>query len=223
MTYFTPDFLQFFKELAANNHKEWFDKNRTRYENVVKIPMQNFVQDLINETAKKDKSIKIGPKDAIFRINKDVRFSKDKSPYKLHTSALISPAGKGEKDFPGLYIELGPEHFQIYQGAYFIESPKLAQLRKYMVKNISKFNGLVNDKEFKKRYTKVEGEDQLRLPAEFKAASEKQPLIAKKQFYWGISLDPETILKKDLIKIVMKHFETGNELVNFLAKGLGYK
>lgn len=223
MPYFTSDFLQFFKELAANNHKDWFDKNRSRYENEVKVPMQKFVQDLINEIAKKDKSVKIGPKDAIFRINKDVRFAKDKSPYKLHTSALISPAGKSEKDYPGLYIELGPEHFQIYQGAYFIETPKLLQLRKYMVKNLTKFNSLTTDKNFKKMYKEIEGEDQVRIPAEFKAAVEKQPLIAKKQFYWGVSLDPETVLKKELIKIIMKHYETGNELVNFLAKGLGYR
>ena len=72
MIYFSPDFLQFFKELAPNNHKDWFDLNRSRYEKEVKLPMQIFIQDLINELAKKDKKIKIGPKDAIFRINKDV-------------------------------------------------------------------------------------------------------------------------------------------------------
>jgi len=223
MTYFTPDFLQFFKELAANNHKDWFDKNRGRYEEEVKNPMQKMVQDLIAAIAKKDKAVKIAPKDAIFRINKDVRFAKDKTPYKINTSAIISPEGRKNKDYPGLYIELGPEHLQIYQGAYFIETPKLVELRKYMVKNLTRFNTLAADKKFKKTYGKIEGEDQIRLPKELKDKAEKQPLLAKKQLYWGVTLKPETILKKDLVNTIMKHYEVGQPLVDFLAKGLGYK
>lgn len=223
MTYFNPDFLSFFKELASNNHKDWFDKNRDRYEKEVKSPMQKFVQDLITEMAKKDKSIKVGPKDCIFRINKDIRFSKDKTPNKINTSAIISPEGRKNKDYPGLYIELGPEHLQIYQGAYNIETPQLEILRKYLLKNLAKFNSLVSDKNFKKIYKNVEGEDQIRLPKEIKDKIDKQPLLSKKQFYWGVTLKPEEILKKDLIKTVIKHHEVGKPLVDFLVKGLGYK
>lgn len=223
MQYFSPDFLQFFKELAPNNHKDWFDLNRSRYEKEVKLPMQIFIQDLIDELAKKDKKIKIGAKDAIFRINKDVRFSKDKSPYKLNTSAIISPEGRADKDHPGLYIELGPEHIRVYQGAYQIETPKLEQLRKYIAKNMTTFNKLVSDKNFKKNFGTIRGEKQVRLPKDLKEKAEIQPLLLNKQFYWFAQLKPEECLKKDFMKTVMKNQEVGKPLLDFITKGLGYK
>lgn len=223
MQYFTPDFLQFFKELASNNRKDWFDLNRSRYEKEIKLPMQIFIQDLINEMAKKDKKIKIGAKDAIFRINKDVRFSKDKSPYKLNTSAIISPEGRANKDYPGLYIELGPEHVRVYQGAYMIDTAKLEQLRKYIAKNLTAFNKLVMDKKFIKHFGVVLGEQQVRLPKELKEKAEKQPLILNKQFYWFAEFEPEVCLKKDFMKKVITYHETGKPLMEFITKGLGYK
>ena len=94
MAYFTQDFLDFFKELAANNHKDWFHANKKRYEASVKDPFKLFVQDMIDKAAKVDGRFAGEAKNAIFRINRDIRFSKDKSPYKLQMGAVISPGGK---------------------------------------------------------------------------------------------------------------------------------
>ena len=92
MAFFTPDFLQFFIELAPNNNKDWFDINRKRYENSVKEPFKKFVQQLIGELAKSNPAFEsLEAKDCIFRINRDVRFSKDKIPYKMMVSAVIAP------------------------------------------------------------------------------------------------------------------------------------
>ena len=74
MPYFTQDFLDFFKELAANNHKDWFDENRKRYHKSVKDPFYKFLEDAIAEIQKVDPTIQIEPKDAAFRINRDIRF-----------------------------------------------------------------------------------------------------------------------------------------------------
>ena len=82
MAWFTSDFNTFFKDLARNNNKEWFDANRKRYEASMKQPFESFTTEVIKRVAKHDKSVKIGPKEAIFRINRDIRFSKDKTPYK---------------------------------------------------------------------------------------------------------------------------------------------
>ena len=114
MTYFSIDFLDFFKELAGNNHKDWFDLNRKRYEANIKKTFEVFITDLITQINKHDEKIEITYKEAIFRINRDVRFSKNKEPYKLNRSAIISPKGKKDKAFPGLYLEMGPEHYRIY-------------------------------------------------------------------------------------------------------------
>ena len=78
MRYFSDDFVKFFNELEQNNHKDWFDENRKRYEKEVKAPFKSFVTDFIVEIQKYDPEIMIKPKDAVFRINRDIRFSNNK-------------------------------------------------------------------------------------------------------------------------------------------------
>ena len=90
MKYFTKDFAAFFKDLEKNNNREWFHENKKRYEDSVKNPFHNFVEELIGGLSDIFPTLTIQPKDAIFRIHRDVRFSKDKTPYKIHASALIS-------------------------------------------------------------------------------------------------------------------------------------
>lgn len=98
MAHFTQDYLDFFKELAANNNKDWFHGNKKRYEASVKKPFEEFVQDIINRTSELDDRFAGEAKKAVFRIYRDVRFSKDKTPYKLNCSAIIAPGGKKRRD-----------------------------------------------------------------------------------------------------------------------------
>ena len=87
MPYFSPAFGSFFTGLSANNNKEWFDANRKTYEAEVKKPFAAFVEEMILRMSKHEPEIGIKPTDAISRINKDIRFSKDKTPYNTHVSA----------------------------------------------------------------------------------------------------------------------------------------
>ena len=92
--WFTQDFIDFFSELEKNNTKEWFDANRKRYEKSVKIPFSAFTQAFINEVAKDDPELQQEAKNCTFRINRDIRFSNDKTPYKSTSSAIITKGGK---------------------------------------------------------------------------------------------------------------------------------
>ena len=110
MSFFTSDYLAFFKELAANNHKEWFDANRKRYETSVKEPFKAFTQHLIDELAKKEPAFKeLKASDCIFRINRDIRFSKDKRPYKTHLDLWFWLGEKRGWDNAGFWFRLTPE------------------------------------------------------------------------------------------------------------------
>ena len=92
MSYFSPKFVDFFKGLAANNNKEYFDANRKTYIKEVKNPFQALLMDVRDQIAKSDPEVKKQElKNAVFRINRDIRFSKDKTPYNLHVSAVVSP------------------------------------------------------------------------------------------------------------------------------------
>ncbi len=153
MSFFSEDYLLFFQELAANNHKEWFDANRKRYETSVKEPFKAFTQHLIDELAKKEPVFKdLKASDCIFRINRDIRFSKDKTPYKTMCSAVISPQGKKSSSIHGIYFELGPEHLRAYGGVYEIAKEELAALREGIADNLDEFKQLYTSTDFTKLY-----------------------------------------------------------------------
>ncbi|MCB0482557.1 MAG: DUF2461 domain-containing protein [Flavobacteriales bacterium] len=221
-TYFTEDYLEFFKELAKNNHKEWFDLNRKRYEKSVKAPFQSFISDLILMLKKEDLEIEVEPKDAIFRINKDIRFSKDKTPYKLSCSAIVSPGGKKNKEVPGIYIEAGPEDFRIYGGVYMLSPSNLNDLRFHIAANSEEFNKLISDPKFKKQYGEIQGDKNKRIPTDLVEAGEKQPLIYNKSFYFFVKLPAETILSSQLLSTVLDYYQTGKPLGLFIRKAIHY-
>lgn len=220
MSYFKQEYLDFFKELAANNHKEWFDANRKRYEQFVKSPFNVFVSDLIKEVQKLDAKVQVEPKHCITRINRDIRFSKDKTPYKLHMSAIISAGGKKDKSYPGMYIEASPEHFRIYGGAYELTPAQTTDLRHAIASDLKLFKTLMNDSEFISAFGKVRGEQAKRLPPEFKAAAEKEPLLFNKNMYHFASLPADIILSKHLMDEVMRHYRAALPLQRFLEKAL---
>ena len=97
MTYFTKEYLDFFQELEKNNSKEWLDNNRKSYENHVRKPMIALVEDVISAMQEYDIEFHPDPKKCIGRINRDIRFSKDKTPYNTHFFAHIT---KGTKENP---------------------------------------------------------------------------------------------------------------------------
>lgn len=216
MQYFSDDYLEFFKELAANNHKDWFDENRKRYEKSVKDPFKNFIADLIAESQKMDPSIKIEAKDAIFRINRDIRFSKDKTPYKLDRSAIISSGGRKDHSVPGFYLAFGPEHLTLGGGAYFLKPDQLEKVRRGIMNESKAFDKLISEKAFKAYYGEIQGEENKRLPKEFQEAAEANPILFKKQFYFMHHRNPEGILDKNLMKNCIDHFKAAQPIQQFL-------
>ena len=219
MKYFTPDFLAFFKELAANNHKDWFDENRKRYFNEIKEPFKKLVGDLIEELKNSsDPDLLIEPKDAIFRINRDIRFAKDKTPYKTQVSAILSPKGRKDHNYSAVYFELGPERIGIYGGSYGPNTQQLLALRLHLAKNMKRFESLINDNNFKQHFNGIEGETHKRAPKELKEAAEKYPILLNKQFYFSSVLDPEIIATEKLYPTLLEYFEAGKEMNHFLRE-----
>jgi len=220
MAYFSSDFLAFFKELAANNHKDWFDENRKRYEKNVKKAFEVFVTDLIALVHKHDSAIEITYKEAIFRINRDIRFSKDKSPYKLNRSAIISPSGRKDKTNPGLYLEMGPAFFRIYSGVYQPNKEQLYDIRAFIIENESAFNKLISDKKFVKVFGEIRGEKNKILPKEFKAKAADIPLLFNKQFYWFTEFEPEIIEQDNLMDTIMDTYLVTKKMMDFFSKAI---
>jgi uncharacterized protein (TIGR02453 family) len=220
MSYFNQDFLDFFKELAKNNNRDWFNKNKQRYELSVKKPFEEFTEEMIHRIGGEEDEIRITPKEAIFRIYRDVRFSKDKAPYKTHASAVISPKGRKDFSVPGWYIQLSAEDARFYSGMHVMEKDQLQKFREYLAANPDEFESLLKEKDFKKYFGKIYGEQHKRLPKEFKEVAEKQPLIANKQFYYFAKFEPEKILSRTFTDLLMKCYYASRNMNNFIKDGL---
>ena len=219
MAFFQKDFLDFFIELAPNNNKDWFDLNRKRYENSVKEPFKKFVNHIISKLAEIDPTFKeLEAKDCIFRINRDIRFSKDKQPYKMQVSAVVSPLGKKSKAINGVYFELGPEHLRVYGGVYEIDKDDLLTVREGIAENIAEFQKTYNNPLFVKTFGELKGEKNKIIPKELKIAAEKEPLIYNKQWYFYSQFEPERILFDNLDETIINCYKAGRPVEEFFNK-----
>ena len=221
MAWFTADYNAFFKDLARNNNKEWFDANKARFTRSVKDPFEAFVGDLIAAVAKVDKGVQITPKEAIFRLHRDVRFSKDKTPYKTRMSAIVSRAGRHDHSAAGIYLELGPENVGIYGGQYMPEREAVQLIREHIATHGKEFRKLYQAKPFQQLFGEIQGERNKVLPAEFKALVKDEPYIANKQFYYMAELPPSLVTSPKLLSTVMEHYKAMRPLNQFFAQALG--
>ncbi|MEX0273930.1 MAG: DUF2461 domain-containing protein [Flavobacteriaceae bacterium] len=217
MAYFTKEFVNFFLELEKNNKKEWFHTNKKTYEAYVKKPMVAFVTDVIQEMKKSDREIDIDPKKCIGRINRDIRFSKDKTPYNIRLFAHITKGPKSDP-LPGVAFRFGGRDSGIMGGFYNPSKSRLSQIREQISAAPKTFNSLYSAKAFMETFGSIQGEAHKRIPPEFRTAYEEEPLIALKQFYYVREYGPEIALRDDLLSFVLHHWEVARPLNNFLAQ-----
>ena len=219
MSHFTEEFNDFFKGLAPNNHKDWFHANKKMYERAVKKPFDKFLVDLI-AAIKRDyhPTLELAPKDAKFRINRDIRFSKDKTPYKMFVSAVIAPQGRKTQEAVGLYLQLGVGELSFGGGSYSPSKESLLATRNLIAKKPNEFDQLLQDKLFTTFFpTGILGEKNKRLPKAFKEAVIRQPLLANKQFYFMAEYDDETLITSpNFLDFVLQHYQAGRKMNRFL-------
>jgi len=220
MSHFDPSALQFLADLAAHNDRDWFSEHRKTYESKVREPFKMFVADVIQACAEREPEFaELEPKHCIFRINRDTRFSKDKQPYKTHLSAGISPGGKKSGD-PGLYVHFDAERLMVGGGAYWVEKDDLYVLREHIAAQPERFNQLLAASPFRSRYGGLQGERNVRIPKEFRAAAEICPHILNKQFFYMAALPVQHVTSPAFLNTVMEHFDAASAVRQFLRAGL---
>jgi uncharacterized protein (TIGR02453 family) len=208
MQYFTKDFIDFFQELEVNNNKAWFDVHRNRYESQIKKPFEAFVQNILNEVKLHESENTQLPKDCIFRINRDIRFSTDKSPYKLNRSAFFSKYGKKSGNMPGFYVELSATKVLLGGGCYEPDKEGLFAIRQELVYNTDAFKQCLNDPLFHTYYPAgLQGPKNKTLQADFSADAERIPELYLKSFFFMAELPASAILKSDFAEVVKAHYK----------------
>ena len=214
--------LKFLKDLKKNNNKPWFDAHRAAYESA-KADFATFIQAVIDRHGKKDSSIKeLKAKECMFRINRDVRFAKDKSPYKNNIGASINRGGR-KSVFAGYYFHCQPGDSFLGGGLWIPMPADLKKVRQEIDYCFDEFKKITGSKKFKSVYGDLNKEDGISLvkvPAGFEKDSAAATYLKLKSFIALKKLDDKDLISKNLAAITAEAFETLQPLIYFLNRAL---
>ncbi|MDZ4792780.1 MAG: DUF2461 domain-containing protein [Bacteroidota bacterium] len=215
--------IKFLKELKKNNNKPWFDKNRKRYEQA-KADFAGFIQKVIDQHGKKDPSIKaLVAKDCMFRINRDVRFSKDKSPYKSNFGASINKGGKKGENSAGYYFHFEPGGSFTGGGIWMPMPDELRKVRQEIDYTFSAFKKIIAAKKFKVVYGDLSKNAEYtlsRVPKGYEADNPAAQYLKMKSYVAMVSLTDADLASKDLVKKTVAAFEALQPLIEFINKSM---
>ena len=214
--------LHFLKKLKINNNREWFDSNKTEYLASKEI-FEEFVSELIKGINKFDKkvSLDLKPKDCTFRIYKDVRFSKDKTPYKNNMSASINPGGK-KSNIPGYYFHLEPDACFLAGGVYMPMPDVLKAIRQEIDYNPLPLINVLKSASFKKEFNGLDEEDKLKNPPKgFNKDHAHSEILKNKHFIVSRKFENKVILKKEGLSKTLDSFKAMYPFLDYLRKAIG--
>ncbi len=214
--------LDFLKKLKNNNNREWFDSNKTEYLASKEI-FEEFVSELIKGINKFDKkvSLDLKPKDCTFRIYKDVRFSKDKTPYKNNMSASINPGGK-KSNIPGYYFHLEPDGCFLAGGVYMPMPDVLKAIRQEIDYNPLPLINVLKSASFKKEFNGLDEEDKLKNPPKgFNKDHAHSEILKNRHFIVSQKFENKVILKKEGLIKTLDSFKAMYPFLDYLRKAIG--
>jgi uncharacterized protein (TIGR02453 family) len=214
--------LKFLKDLKKNNNKPWFDAHRKEYESA-KEDFSSFVQAVIDKHGKKDKTIsQLKAKDCMFRINRDVRFSKDKSPYKTNMGAYINRGGK-KSIFGGYYFHCEPGQSFVGGGLWMPMLPELNKVRQEIDYNLNDFKKILRSGKFKSVYKDLSRSQEYvlsRVPKGYEPTNPAAEYLKMKSFVALTNLKDSDLTSKNLINKTVEAFEALQPLVEFINEAM---
>lgn len=196
--------LPFLEDLKKNNTREWFQEQKGRYLEAKK-EFEEFITAFLPQIAEIDKELAgLEAKQCIFRIFRDVRFSKDKSPYKTNMGAAMTRGGR-KTGYATYYFHVEPGNIFVGGGIWMPPAPQLKAMRQEVYYNAEEFKGIINDPGFKKYFAQLDGDKLKRHPRDFPADFPDIDLLKYKSYIVGDHLDDKIIdsskLSDELLKI----------------------
>lgn len=213
--------FKFLKDLAKNNDRAWFEKNKPKYLEA-KDQFDQFVTKLVHELADFDSSLgALDPKKITFRIYRDVRFSKNKLPYKSNMSAGISAKGK-MVDEPGVYLHIQPNNKSFVAAGLWMPQPEpLNKIRQEIDYNPDSIKKILNDKKFKKMYGEFDRDQELKnAPKGYEKDHPMVDLLRLKSFVVSHNFTDEEVKRKNFLKSVIETYKVAKPLNDFLKEAI---
>lgn len=218
---FKPATILFLKNLKKNNNKPWFDQNKEKYL-IARADFENFIAALLQKMIAFDADLKeLEPKKCLFRINRDVRFSKNKTPYKINMSASFSKGGK-KSVYADYYFHFEPGGNSYAGGGIWMpESVDLKKVRQEIDYNFPEFNKIINAASFKKTFgtlERAEGQVLVNIPKGYEIDNPAAHYLKLKSWVAIHSIADEKLLRPGLVNQVAQSFRSMHPFIQFLNR-----
>jgi uncharacterized protein (TIGR02453 family) len=220
---FPKDFFAFFRELKAHNERAWFEANKERFRESVQAPMSQFIAAMAPRLSKISKRFTADPRPnggSMFRIYRDVRFSKDKRPYKEHAACHFRHALGRDVHAPGFYMHFAPGEVFFGGGLWMPPPESLGKVREAIADKPSAWKKVLEDKNFRKHFDGVKGEGLTRPPRGFDPEHPFIDDIKRKSFYAMREADQKLASSAALVDEVAVSFAALTPLMKFLCASL---
>ena len=221
--HFNKDFFDFLKELKQNNTREWFQANKERYRSVVQEPLLRFISDFSEPLYRISPEFVADPRPSggsMFRIYRDVRFAKDKSPYKTHASAQFRHRAGRDAHAPGFYLHLEPGNVFVGAGSWHPGREALESIRGAIAEDPNQWRSVLEDSRFSKRH-KLVGESLKRPPRGFDSEHPAIEELKRKDFISIENFSQTKACSAGFIDMVAESFTVAAPLVKFLTEAVG--
>jgi uncharacterized protein (TIGR02453 family) len=219
-THFSNEAIKFLRGLKRNNDRAWFEQRRAIYERELKTPMLALISE-INEAMADFSPMHVRPPQKIMmRIYRDIRFSKNKQPYKTHVSGWWARDGLEKTSGGGFYFHMSPEEVFVAAGVYMPEREQLLAIRRYLAEHHKEFRALMKAKKLQSLMTEFDGASLTRAPKGFPDDHPAIDLLKNRQ--WGVSakLPGEMATKALLVKEVVQRFKAAAPVIAMLNEPL---
>ncbi len=207
--------FRFLSTLAKNNNREWFAVNKERYQ-AAHSEFVGLIGQLIEAISSFDENVSmLEPKKCVFRIYRDVRFSKDKSPYKTNFGASIRPFGR-KSPYSGYYLQLQPNNSLVAGGMYHPDAEILGRIRQEIDYNPKAIHQIMDSPPFRKAFAKMCGDKLKRPPKGYTADHPDVELLKHKDFIVYKNIDDKIVTGKQFLKTAVDHYKLIKPLNDFL-------
>ena len=211
--------ISFLQALKANNNREWFQENKKQYEEA-KQSFEGLVSELIRGLSAFEPELQLlTPKDCVFRIYRDVRFSKNKDPYKSNMGAAFCKGGR-RSEYGGYYLHLEPGGSFVGGGKWQPDPKQLKAIRYEIYQNLDEFKNILEGTDFKTTFGQLDGEKLKRPPKDFPADFEGIEFLKFKSFTVGRQIHEKAESEHKFVEDVLEQFRVMQPLITFLNRAI---
>ncbi len=218
---FPPQARQFLRELRENNRRDWFQPRKADYLRFVRAPLVELGEVVGASLARHSPRHVFDSRRCVYRIYRDVRFAKNKDPYKTHAAVIFPPDGAARHEAAGFYFHFSADELLVGGGLYAPTSGGLRQVRQRIVEEAGQLRAILAERSFRRRFGSLQGQRLKRGPLGFPRDHPAADLLLHKQFLAGATLDAGEIERSTIAPLINEHFRALAPLLAYINRALG--